>query len=1109
MMMGIEEIPVIYNYFRREIMSNGLNKFIAVLSVAAMAVSIAPAVFAADDVNEISEASNEMQVQAATPDADGIYYDEDFSDFGSGQLIDMHEGNNTKEFPEKGMSIACRTRNGSEASHGISADGDTLSLFANGYIANNNQPRISLDWTSGAKFANDRVMNIDIKFTNTSSAVLIKDSAGTSITINIPDGVSSNDWVSYTIASKADSTDIVAVKTDDGSILNYTQSSTVLKDFELITATNANFSYMIDNLKIADIEYVLPDSVILGSALASMSIAEGQPGMTVEDGVYVIKRSITIPEAPSGTTLEWTIEQSADGGETWTETSLVRVSDKTLRISPSSTSANYLVRLTANITAGELSDSSKQFLFRVKELDEGEVIDLYNEDFSDFSGTLADLSEALSNNTSYEASKGITFTAEYRSAGNSGISLVITDGAVDFEMSSNINEGRKPKIMLSRTMSDTNFTKSVFLEMDIQIPDEGRYFLVQDSNSNEVQIGVPKAYYGKRVHVKIIPAAKGSYIVITDTDGKVVDVSLSGSTLKNVSMITVNAISMSKMMLDNLRIADISASVSADDFVAAGLNNLDITDLVNSSGIYNAVTDFSLPSNPLGTTVTWQAMQKEKAGGDWKPSTFITVAGTKATINPTSDIANYDVKLVATISAGEAAKQKEFIVSLPNPIDEITGIMSNNLNIVNTTDKDSKDAVITFDLKGTDVLNRDLKLPISYAAYSNTKLTWTSSDEDHIKIADDGTAAIMTSDKSVCDVTLTAVATYKKGDIEYKSEPQVYNVKVGYAEDMDGKYKVRFDAAYADNFKDIPSSATSNITLPSKGYFGSDITWNSSVPTVISNQGSVTRASTTKNVIMTATLVSGDAKEEKKFEITVPGKGSSGGGGGGGTSSSTGKKNPVSGSGGIATSTNIVSIPTTTNGEQITNKLLEEAAQSTDKFTDVKDAAWARTEINALADKGIINGVSDTSFAPNDTVTRAQFAKMLMGAFNLTADAYTTSSFKDVSADAWYFAAVETAYNLGVINGVEDGVFAPNALITRQDMAVMVTRAAKAAGVAIAETTESKVFADAASIGDYAKEAVDVLVKGGIINGMTDTEFAPTNNATRAQAAKILYNFAK
>ena len=107
----------------------------------------------------------------------------------------------------------------------------------------------------------------------------------------------------------------------------------------------------------------------------------------------------------------------------------------------------------------------------------------------------------------------------------------------------------------------------------------------------------------------------------------------------------------------------------------------------------------------------------------------------------------------------------------------------------------------------------------------------------------------------------------------------------------------------------------------------------------------------------------------------------------------------------------------------------------------------------------------------------------------------------------WYFEYVESAYNLGIINGVADGVFAPDALITRQDMAVMVARAAAVSGKTIAEVAESKTFDDAESISDYAQNAVDALVKGGIINGMSDTEFAPLNNATRAQAAKILYNF--
>ena len=543
---------------------------------------------------------------------------------------------------------------------------------------------------------------------------------------------------------------------------------------------------------------------------------------------------------------------------------------------------------------------------------------------------------------------------------------------------------------------------------------------------------------------------------------------------------------------------------------------LDITSLTKTNDVYTAAADFEIPSAPGGTTVTWKAMQKAKTASEWTDSSFITVSGTKATINPTSEIDNYDVKLVATITSGDVVVDKEFAIDLPNPMDEITGIIADELPTVNTTDKNTAGNTITFDLSGTDVLKYDLDLPVKSKTYKNTTIAWTSSDSDHISIAADGTATIMTSDLRTHEVTLTAVATYKKGSVTYSSAEQKYTVTMGYTsadvESSDAtlaKYKVRFDAAYDDNF-DVPSSTSANITLLEEGYFGSTISWSSNAPSVISAKGKFTKPSSSKTVKLTAKIsCSGtDDKLEKVFSVSVNVKSSGGGGGGGSSTSTTGTSGSGTSTGSIASSTSaIITSPSVETTEDRLARLREEAAAANDLFTDIGKASWAREAINGLAAAGVINGKSDTEFAPNDNVTRAEFAKILMGTFGLASNAYTTSSFRDVPTDAWYFEYVESAYNLGIITGVGNGTFAPDALITRQDMAVMVARAAEMAGKTISEVSEAKDFADSGNIADYAKAPVDTLVKGGVINGMSDTEFAPLANATRAQAAKILYNF--
>jgi endo-1,4-beta-xylanase len=173
------------------------------------------------------------------------------------------------------------------------------------------------------------------------------------------------------------------------------------------------------------------------------------------------------------------------------------------------------------------------------------------------------------------------------------------------------------------------------------------------------------------------------------------------------------------------------------------------------------------------------------------------------------------------------------------------------------------------------------------------------------------------------------------------------------------------------------------------------------------------------------------------------------------------------------------------------------------EFTDLDQASWAATAINYLANHGIVSGRDSVTFAPNDNITRAEFAKIVVGAFGI--DTGATAYFSDVASDAWYAPYVGACYAEGIITGYEDGTFKPDALVSRQEMAVMVKRAADVCNVALESINEKIDFEDEGSIADYAKDAVSSLQQAGVINGMTATEFAPSETATRAQAAKILY----
>lgn len=176
-------------------------------------------------------------------------------------------------------------------------------------------------------------------------------------------------------------------------------------------------------------------------------------------------------------------------------------------------------------------------------------------------------------------------------------------------------------------------------------------------------------------------------------------------------------------------------------------------------------------------------------------------------------------------------------------------------------------------------------------------------------------------------------------------------------------------------------------------------------------------------------------------------------------------------------------------------------------FRDIRDVSWAQKAIVALTSIGVVNGKEEGLFYPNDNVTRAEFVKILVGALEYAGRIDTENvscSFADVPETEWYYAPVAAAVNAGIVTGVSDTEFAPNANITRQDMALMLTRAADAAGIELRSGAETT-FTDEASIAGYALDAVKTMSRAGIVNGFDDGSFMPMNNATRAQAAVVIY----
>lgn len=173
-------------------------------------------------------------------------------------------------------------------------------------------------------------------------------------------------------------------------------------------------------------------------------------------------------------------------------------------------------------------------------------------------------------------------------------------------------------------------------------------------------------------------------------------------------------------------------------------------------------------------------------------------------------------------------------------------------------------------------------------------------------------------------------------------------------------------------------------------------------------------------------------------------------------------------------------------------------------FSDIAGVKWAHEAISYLTERGVINGKAEGVFAPNDNLTRAEAVKLIVTAFNIGTD-NEENVFNDIDKKDWYHSYVLAAYHNGLVNGIDENTFSPNAPVSRQDLAVMLSRLIPEGS----EREEAITFADNGEIADYAVKAVTAMVNKGIINGTDGNRFAPNEKATRAQAAKMLFEMIK
>ena len=174
-------------------------------------------------------------------------------------------------------------------------------------------------------------------------------------------------------------------------------------------------------------------------------------------------------------------------------------------------------------------------------------------------------------------------------------------------------------------------------------------------------------------------------------------------------------------------------------------------------------------------------------------------------------------------------------------------------------------------------------------------------------------------------------------------------------------------------------------------------------------------------------------------------------------------------------------------------------------FTDVAESDWFYDAVRYAYENGLMDGVGDSLFAPNSETTRAQLVTIL---YRLEGQPAVSGDlpFTDVEAGTWYANAVLWAAQNGIVNGVSDTEFAPGDDLTRQQLVTILYRYAEAKGCDVSASADLSGYPDAGQVQDYAQPAMAWAVAEGIVEGM-DGNLNPAGNASRAQIATILMRF--
>lgn len=185
------------------------------------------------------------------------------------------------------------------------------------------------------------------------------------------------------------------------------------------------------------------------------------------------------------------------------------------------------------------------------------------------------------------------------------------------------------------------------------------------------------------------------------------------------------------------------------------------------------------------------------------------------------------------------------------------------------------------------------------------------------------------------------------------------------------------------------------------------------------------------------------------------------------------------------------------------------------RFTDAVPWSWYHSALDYVIEKGIFNGVSQTSFAPNQAMTRAMFVTTLYritdpALISAACSSMTETEFADVEPGAWYEEAVKWAAQCGIVIGYPDGRFGPSDSLTREQLAAILCRYAKWCGLDVSSGLSLEAFPDAPSVSAYAHDAICWAYGSGLIEGAAiggKVVLLPGGTVTRAQAAVVIMRY--